>query len=334
MSMEPTGAIVPEAAPDSTPGRPLAVWPVFALYFAAIAAAVAAQMPVVVGMVVIKVASGEKPETVLDFLGTPWGLIAVSIGPQLAILGLWWLATRFGDPRARGNVAIGASPLSGAATACAVLATPGLLWLGEPLGKFGLWLFGEWQAKQFENLYENISWASGLALVAFIALAPAFVEELFFRGYMQRRLLARWSPLAAVPVVGVLFAAMHGTPAWALAILPLGLWFGVLAWRTGSLWPGIFSHAFINGSVNLWRVGASLGAWSSEPSPAVYYSVLGASLACLLVSLWVLFKLPPPDLSESGSLPGTDDGRFGDGGRIAGSSPRKSAIESTTTSGR
>jgi CAAX protease family protein len=296
MSTEPDGVIVAEIVPEPAP-RPLAVWPALAMYFAALAAATLAQIPVVMVAMALKVASGGKPNEVMDFVGTPWGLMALSGPSQLGILAVWWLATTFGDRRALGNRAIGVSPLSLPATLCVVLATPAMLYLGDPLAQYALRLFGDWQTDQFAKLYEQITWANGIVFVLFIALVPAVVEEFFFRGYMQRRLLARWSPAVVVPLVAVLFAAMHGTPAWALGVLPLGLWFGVLAWRTGSLWPGMFCHAFINGSVNVARVGAALDLWPSELSTAGAYAIGAASTAFLLVSLLILYRLPRPAVS-------------------------------------
>jgi len=167
-------------------------------------------------------------------------------------------------------------------------------------------------------MYDQLTWPSGIALVLFISLLPAFSEEIFFRGYMQRRLLLRWSPWVVLPLVSVIFAAFHGTPVWALTVLPLGLWFGVLAWRTGSLWPGIICHGFINGSVNAIRVGEKLGVWSEDEVPtAAYYAILGVSLASLAGTAWLLARYRKPMLpiesaahanvaNESVAFPATD----------------------------
>ncbi|MEX0978096.1 MAG: CPBP family intramembrane glutamic endopeptidase [Pirellulales bacterium] len=280
-----------EIAPAAAPGRPLAVWPVFAIYVLGLVACVVAQIPIVLAVIAYQVATGGKPADILDFIQTPVGFIVLASGSQLALLATWWLASTFGDQRIRRHRAIGRTTLSASTYVCFALATLAVLLLGDPLAQMGSWLFGEWQNDQiFAGLYDHMTWPSGIAFVVFIAVAPGFVEELFFRGYLQRRLLDRWSPAVGVPVIAVLFAASHGTPAWALAVLPLALWLGILAWRTGSLWPGIVCHGFINGSVNLWRVGAGLGAWPSELAPTAYYAAVAASLACLLASVWLLFK--------------------------------------------
>ncbi len=156
-------------------------------------------------------------------------------------------------------------------------------------------LVGDWTQDLVPDLFKNIDLATGVLLVAVIGLVPPIGEELFFRGYMQRRLLARWSPWVALPVVAVLFAISHGAPGWAVAVLPLGLWIGIMAWRTGSLWPGMITHAFVNGGINAWRVGAKLGAWPEEAPPAVVAGGWALVVVSLVVSIWLLVRYRPED---------------------------------------
>jgi hypothetical protein len=78
--------------------------------------------------------------------------------------------------------------------------------------------------------------AIGAALIAF----QAFGEELFFRGWMQPILAARWGPWIGLMATSVLFAAAHavGRPAGALALVNdtlAGVAFGLLAFRSGGL---------------------------------------------------------------------------------------------------
>ncbi len=110
-------------------------------------------------------------------------------------------------------------------------------------------------------------------------------------------------------MVALIFAAFHGTPTWALGVLPLGLWFGILAWRTGSLWPGMLCHGFLNGSVSAWQVGATLGLWPKELSDTAYQVGIGLVVACLLVSLWQLVNYKPPAPAEA-SAPAAGDSLF------------------------
>jgi membrane protease YdiL (CAAX protease family) len=276
---------------------PPAVWPVFAMFVAAIVGISAVQIPI--ALVVIAIKPGGKTGDVLEFIQTPGGFITFAVASEATLLVLWWAATTLGDPRTRAHRAIGPTSLSTLSYVCITLATPVTFWLGEPLSRIGVWLLGEWTSdRMFEGLYDHMTWPTGIAFVLFIGLVPGFVEELFFRGYVQRRLLDRWSPAVVVPLVAVLFAASHSTPAWALGVLPISFWLGLLAWRTGSLRPGIICHAFINSSVNLWRVGAALGSWPAEPSTPVLYGAVAFCSLCMALSLWVLFKY-----QAEGSLP-------------------------------
>lgn len=290
-----------ESAPHAEAARPLPVWTVFAVFIATVVVSIVAQLPVIVVLVLIHVARGGKPQDAIDVIGTPWGFMATALPAQLAILAMWWLASTFGDQRARVYRAIGRAWLSWPVYLCFAWASLGVLWLGGLLGLAGQCFLGDWESGLFTKLYDSLTWPTGIVFVLFIGLVPAFVEELFFRGYMQRRLLARWSPAVAIPVVAAIFAAFHGTPIWALSVLPLGLWLGILAWSTGSLWPGIVCHAFVNGGVNLWRVASALHVMPEAIPPWVYYVGLGTALACVVLSGWLLATYRGGALGEARS---------------------------------
>jgi membrane protease YdiL (CAAX protease family) len=85
-------------------------------------------------------------------------------------------------------------------------------------------------------------------VAAATACGAPIAEEVLFRGYLHD-LLRRWLP--AWPAIGVgalLFGLLHGL-AYALPIAVLGLWFGWLRERSGSLLPAVFGHALHNGAV-------------------------------------------------------------------------------------
>jgi len=124
-----------------------------------------------------------------------------------------------------------------------------------------------------ELLFGKITPAWGLLFVLFVATAPAFFEEMLFRGYMQRRLLQRWRPWTAITVTSVTFGLMHIMPHAILVALPLGFWLGAIAWRTGSIGPCIACHAFVNGGVNVWRMVVKFG---EVPETAQTIVVLGS----------------------------------------------------------
>ena len=87
--------------------------------------------------------------------------------------------------------------------------------------------------------------AAGIPLLLKVCAAAPLVEELVFRGAVQRclRPLGRQQ---AVLLQAVLFAAQHGSPAGVLYALVCGLALGALADRTGHLWPGMLLHSLNN----------------------------------------------------------------------------------------
>lgn len=83
-------------------------------------------------------------------------------------------------------------------------------------------------------------------LLVLAVLAP-LVEELVFRGLLYGWVAGRWGGLPALLVSSLAFAAAHYEPAHIVLVAPLGLWFGWLRWRTGSLLPSIVAHTINNG---------------------------------------------------------------------------------------
>jgi membrane protease YdiL (CAAX protease family) len=89
---------------------------------------------------------------------------------------------------------------------------------------------------------------SGLVLVPLLAavvVAP-LAEEIFFRGLVLRGFLARYSVTKAVIASSLLFGLFHLNPWQMLIALPLGLWYAWMVLRTGSVLPGMLSHAVVN----------------------------------------------------------------------------------------
>lgn len=85
--------------------------------------------------------------------------------------------------------------------------------------------------------------ARGLGWAIFlIAIAPPLVEELAFRGVIQGALRRHLGLPETLLLQGFAFAILHLSVPSLITHLPLGLYFGWLAARSGSLWPGVFAH--------------------------------------------------------------------------------------------
>ena len=118
--------------------------------------------------------------------------------------------------------------------------------------------------------------AGGRSLLSAVVIAPV-AEEVLNRGLLQTLLLRtlghRWR-WAAIGVASAGFAALHlgSVPLQALpGLFVLGLVFGALYERTGSLVPGILVHAAFNalnvgaGGRRPWRVDAEEGLRHNLP---------------------------------------------------------------------
>jgi membrane protease YdiL (CAAX protease family) len=88
---------------------------------------------------------------------------------------------------------------------------------------------------------------AGLALLAmFLIVGAPVVEELFFRGMLQRALGRRFGPGPAVAVSSVVFGVTHYQPVQLLGLIVFGVVLGVMAERTGRLGLGMVTHAAFN----------------------------------------------------------------------------------------
>lgn len=104
--------------------------------------------------------------------------------------------------------------------------------------------------------------SAGLVVFAFQCGA----EEIFFRGWLQPVLCARWGGWLGVLVTAVMFGALHlaggARSPQALANLLLGgLMFGLLALRSGGLWAPFLAHFAWN-----WIEACGVGL---EPNPGI-----------------------------------------------------------------
>jgi ABC-2 type transport system permease protein/sodium transport system permease protein len=104
---------------------------------------------------------------------------------------------------------------------------------------------------------EKLRETSPALVVATLALTPAVVEELCFRGYLFSAVGRRFTPLATILITALLFGLFHvltGSTLLLERFLPttmLGLVLGTVAWRSGSVLPGIALHFTHNAFLEL-----------------------------------------------------------------------------------
>jgi hypothetical protein len=132
-----------------------------------------------------------------------------------------------------------------------------------------------------------------IALTASV-LAP-LCEETAFRGYVQGALLLRLSPGRAVALTALVFAAMHLDPIRFLPVLGLGILFGWIAWRSGSIWPAVAAHAANNGMASALALSAA-GPPAEVPDPraGALAALAGSALVALLAAVYARATPAPP----------------------------------------
>lgn len=125
-----------------------------------------------------------------------------------------------------------------------------------------------------------------LALViSSVVIAAPICEEVFFRGSLQQGLEGRYAAPRAVVVSALIFTVFHFDLAGLVARFELGVLFGLLAWRTRSLWAGIGAHA-ANNAVSVLAFFASGGPEMGEANVPWWLPV-----SCFVVGNAVLIVL-------------------------------------------
>ena len=100
----------------------------------------------------------------------------------------------------------------------------------------------EWLESTMEQLLKAPLW---ITLISVSVFAPVF-EEWLCRGVVLRGLLAKNSPKTAIIVSAVFFAVIHFNPWQAIPAFILGLLFGYVYYKTGSLKLTMLMHCANN----------------------------------------------------------------------------------------
>jgi membrane protease YdiL (CAAX protease family) len=292
----------PESAPNAAAPR---VWTVFVAFVLAQVGIFAIQIVLIGAVIAWRVANGANIERLVEdlpeLLSDPVTFIGLLLSSQLGI----------------GVAAILPALLSREPTLSRLgLTAPSLPKWGYPIIMLGsgipmaagLALFYSLELvmapdSMFDMFYKKITWAVAGPFVLFVSLAPGFIEEMFFRGYMQRRFLQRWSPWTAILVSSALFALMHVSPHTVLFAFPLGVWFGVIAWRTGSVWPCIVCHALVNAGGSIYEIGVQLAGLPENPPIAVCIPVGVLAIGGFIGSIWLLARSRPALATMEAAIP-------------------------------
>lgn len=97
-----------------------------------------------------------------------------------------------------------------------------------------------------EGLVDRASGVTTVVLFVLVVFGAPLVEEMFYRGLLQRSLLARFNDVVVVVGVAALFAVIHFRPVEYPGLFVFGLIVGVAAMLTGRLGLSIMTHVGFN----------------------------------------------------------------------------------------
>lgn len=166
--------------------------------------------------------------------------------------------------------------------------------------------------------------AARLATAAVATFVAPACEELAFRGYLLSALTARRGPAAGIGGSALLFALVHLDPVRFPAVLLLGLLYGWIAWRAGSIWPSMLAHLVNNAIVSTAALSAPVSRLAeAQPGGATVRAALALGLLAavgLLALGGVLRRLTAP--AEAAPLARRDPADVREGFRWARVPPR------------
>jgi uncharacterized protein len=179
----------------------------------------------------------------------PLGWFAVGqIGLWAGMLGVPWVAARFKGNGLRrdfgltakwSDIPIGAlAGIAGQTLIVWIVYLP-LQWVTD--------VSAEDISEPARELTDRADGGFGIALlVLIVGLGAPVVEEIFYRGLVQRSLIRRFGPGWGIAGASVLFGFAHMQPLQFPALALAGALFGVLAYRFDRLGPAIVAHVVFN----------------------------------------------------------------------------------------
>jgi ABC-2 type transport system permease protein/sodium transport system permease protein len=164
----------------------------------------------------------------------------------------------------------------------------------------GISHFDAYRAQLLRGHFAALRQALPVPAVAALAAIPGVVEELFFRGYLFSALRARTSAAGTIVITSLLFGLFHlvglegFSPERGLVSTLMGFLLGWVAWRTGSVLPGMLLHGCHNGLLILLTYGQpSAAAEPGIPEHHPWYLLAGAAVV-VPVGLFLIQKFCKP----------------------------------------
>lgn len=136
-------------------------------------------------------------------------------------------------------------------------------------------------------------WEIETNTVSFIFLAVLFApiaEEVLFRGIVTQLLLNKYHPTKAIIISALIFALIHVNPSQIPGAFVMGLLFGWIFHKTGSLIPCIIMH-FINNAIACLPNTEQIDSLIQNNSTIAIAAAILATAASLLLFKWINLRL-------------------------------------------
>lgn len=137
---------------------------------------------------------------------------------------------------------------------------------------------------------------SGIWAIVTAVVAAPILEELLFRGVIQRSISLKYGGLVGVVVAAAIFGIIHFNPVQVVNAFVVGLILGFIYYKTNSLISVMIIHAVNNAMAYLlWTISADKSQLNmirdSISSDMLYYIIYGVALAVTVVSFVKMFSL-------------------------------------------
>lgn len=147
-----------------------------------------------------------------------------------------------------------------------------------------------------------------LSALVMSGVVSGVFEEAGFRGCMQAPLERQYGPVIAIAVTSLFFALIHITHGLALLMFMLPYYlavsavYGILAWRTGSILPGLALHSIGDATANVvaWRRGPPAAPPPIWPTMHFVLALLVA-MVLALIAAWAFRRIAPRRRNRQGA---------------------------------
>ncbi len=272
-SHEPPSKHSSTAGRDSARAEPkpgIRPWPaVVAAVLGGSAAQVVGFVLALVAMLALAVVRREHaPDEIAKLAASPLVLGIGTVGVSVSLALTAWLTPVLARVPVREALGLRSAPL--VVLVAAAVGTAGVGTVGDLLSMLAARIAPRLTFGTMEALAAIASRHPLWLVLPVLALAPGICEELFFRGMLQRAL---GGSTRALLLTAVAFSVYHLDPHQMAGTLPLGVYFGWLAARTGSSLSSMVAHVVNNVfALSIIRLGwFSFGYGTDHAIPAWWW---------------------------------------------------------------